>query len=592
MPQKEQRFTARGVDAQFEQYAQAAPSASDTPDSRVVESLQRLYGEQIQQEQQSLERMRQRLALSVAARQQEQLARADDERMAAFEVGNVPEKLLPRPVARPQHRPWLRGLEQCVAVLLVLAIIAGWFALAHMPHSSSTTPVAFSDASAQPLGAPISTINGNFSGVRDWSPDGHTLALLQVDTQKHDLLVRLLNVTTNRSTMYPVLDASWLSALKVSDPFQILMGRYLLAMRAAGKNQATLEIWDITGQRAVTTQTIPAQIGPNGQVEVPWIVSSHDEQKLALFAPDGTVSIWDVASGQKLLTCAGKISYGSYDSNLLPPIITWYNHDQSLLFYPRNSDTVVAWNTVTGARLFSEKAVARYGEPLVSPDNHYLALPINQQQAVASGTSFHIDGLEILDAHSGQTLHSYQLHLPTNTEVSFTWLSDNQRLLMLYLPYSNTGTPTSAQSQAYSWNVFTDQKTLLASFPQNWSFGTTEPDRQYLILSSPDGRTMEIWQTSNGHEIATVATPGVYARTDSYFYQNNRQMIVGLKGNFDIWDVASGKLLYKYHGSTPFSIAGVDSSIVFWSPDGKYLIMLAGTSSTIGNGAMAIWRMP
>ena len=79
-----------------------------------------------------------------------------------------------------------------------------------------------------------------------------------------------------------------------------------------------------------------------------------------------------------------------------------------------------------------------------------------------------------------------------------------------------------------------------------------------------------------------------YARTDSFFYENDQQMIVGLKDNFDIWDVASGKLLYKYHGSTPFSLAGVDGSIVFWSPDGKYLIMLAGTSSAIGNGAMAI----
>ncbi len=41
-----------------------------------------------------------------------------------------------------------------------------------------------------------------------------------------------------------------------------------------------MEIWDITGQRAITTQTIPAQIARGGQVLSPWIVPSVNEQKL------------------------------------------------------------------------------------------------------------------------------------------------------------------------------------------------------------------------------------------------------------------------------------------------------------------------
>jgi WD40 repeat protein len=89
-----------------------------------------------------------------------------------------------------------------------------------------------------------------------------------------------------------------------------------------------------------------------------------------------------------------------------------------------------------------------------------------------------------------------------------------------------------------------------------------------------------------------VATPGVYARSDSFFYNNNQYMITGQKGNFDIWDIATGKLLYKYHGSTPFSISGVDGSDVYWSPDGKYLTMIAGKSPSIGEGIVSIWRMP
>lgn len=102
---------------------------------------------------------------------------------------------------------------------------------------------------------------------------------------------------------------------------------------------------------------------------------------------------------------------------------------------------------------------------------------------------------------------------------------------------------------------------------------------------------MEIWRASDGRKVATVETPGGYGGADSFFYTGNQQIAMGKKGNFDIWDRATGALLYKYHGTTPFSIDGVSGSIVFWSPDGKYLTMLAGKSTSIGDGSLAIWRV-
>ena len=135
MPKQEKRFTARRVDAQFEQFAQAALPPLDTPNKHVVESLRTIYGKQIQQEQQSIERMRQRLSLAVAARQQEKQDGTHQSVPAMFEGAKVPEKRVPARLAAP--RPWLRGLEQGVAVLLVLVIVAGWFALSHLPRSSS-----------------------------------------------------------------------------------------------------------------------------------------------------------------------------------------------------------------------------------------------------------------------------------------------------------------------------------------------------------------------------------------------------------------------------------------------------------------------
>ncbi len=591
MPQQEKRFTAHEVDEQFEQSAPAVLPASATPNTHVVESLRTLYSEDMQQEQQSLERMRLRLSLAVTASQQEKLERTDARLSPVDERIRMSETRLPAHVIRP-HGPWRRGLEQGLAVLLVLAIVAGWLALRYVPRSSSGSAGVFSDTNARPLGVPIATMQGNFTGVEAWSPDSHTLASLQVNTQKHELDVRMFDVVSRRTTSYAVLDSSWMPAVKVYDPFQILMGRYLLAVRAQGKNQATLEIWDITGQRAITTQIVPARIGAGGQVLAPWIASSKSEQKIAMILPDGKVTIWDVASGRKLVTCIGKIP-----PSLLQdiPRVEWYDHDQDLLFSNvarEGYSPVQAWDATTGARLFgpSPDPGKTYGVPVLAPDSKYLALVAGSQPS-ADG-SFQPDMLKILDAHSGRVLHSYHLNEPGNINVNFVWLPDSQRLLLTSQQASSPGASSPyTQARITIWNVFTNQRTFVTSLPQA-EFTTTTPDGQYLILGASGGRSMEIWQTRNGHKVATVATPGVYARSDSFFYSNNQQMIIGQKGHFDIWDLATGKLLYSYHGPTPFSIQGVSGSFVFWSPDEKYLTMIAGTTNSIGDGMLSIWRMP
>src|SRR5579864_2929025 len=108
MPKQEKRFTARRIDVQFEQFAQAALPPLETPNKHVVESLQTIYGKQIQQEQQSIERMRQRLSVAVAASQQEKQDGTHQSVPAVFEGAKVPEKRVPARLAVP--RPWLRGL--------------------------------------------------------------------------------------------------------------------------------------------------------------------------------------------------------------------------------------------------------------------------------------------------------------------------------------------------------------------------------------------------------------------------------------------------------------------------------------------------
>ncbi len=355
-----------------------------------------------------------------------------------------------------------------------------------------------------------------------------------------------------------------------------------------------VEIWDIINQRAVTIRTVPAQNSPGGQVETPWLTASNNEQKLAVFAADGTVSIWDVASGQILTTCKGKVSYSS---TRFPPIpaIKWYNHDQDLLFSLDGLDgetPLDAWNTNTGAQLFSLNSSSNklYMEASISPNNNYLALFIGSQKSFPGYAASQPETLEILDAYTGQVLRSYPLGL-NNTTASFSWLPDSQRLLMEYAPESSTGssTPIYPPLRVSTWNVFTDQQTFIASPPYGGPDLTT-PDQRYLIMSSDNGHSFDIWQTNTGRKVATVETSGISIH--SFYTSNDQYMLIGAQDHFDIWSATTGELLYKYDGLTPYSAYNQTAGNVFWSPDGHYLIMIAGQSASIGEGMAMIWRMP
>jgi WD40 repeat protein len=495
---------------------------------------------------------------------------------------------------RRQHR--LKSImERVLAAVLILSLLAGWFALSHLSHSSNGSSV-FSDVDAQPLGKPVAMLQSNFGGSEDWSSDGHTFVYLHVNTQKHVLEASILDAATGRSTLYPVLDPSWIPTLDLYDPLVVIKGRYLLVLRAHGAGQATLEIWDIVGQRAIRTQTVPALVSTGGQVTLPQIVPSDSGQKFALYSPDGTVAIWDVASGLKLVTCAGKIPVAQ------PPFafIKWYNHDLGLLLSPSTpsgSNRLEACNAMTGASLFSLNTPQKtFSRPAISPNSKYLALTISHSQKDSQTVpiiGYVPDTLEILDAFSGQVLHTYPLTI-SGSGIPLRWLPDSQRMLMEATIENGSGTPSSSSNptlRVSTWNVFTNQITPITS-SSSVGFDWPTADGRYIIMGGFDGRSLKIWQTDNGHLVATIATPGIPARPDAFSALGNKYLVIGQKGDFYIWSITTGKLLYSYHGSTPFSLYGQSGSIVSWSPDEKYLSMIAGKSPSIGEGSLAIWRMP
>ncbi|MBA2679637.1 MAG: HEAT repeat domain-containing protein [Ktedonobacteraceae bacterium] len=490
---------------------------------------------------------------------------ADDDTRARITGKHVPGHR-----ARSQ-RPWLKILEQAVAVLLVLGIIIGWFAISRLPRSSPNTSGTHS------LGAPIITIRGSASSAsssQKWSADGRTFSYIQVDTQKNVLKVQMVDLVSKRSTSYPVLDSSWVVSSSKYNNLQLLMDHYLLAIRPQGKNLATMEIWDITAHRPITVQTVLAY-------KRGFPVPSADQQRVAGFSPDGKITIWDVASGRKLVTCENEAPDNATE---ILPLIQWYDHDQHLLFFNANN-RIEAWTTATGARLFARQYGSRmFLDPLISPDNKYIARFAGA--AVAT--------IEILDAHSGQTVRTYDQHTPGGTATSIQWQSNSIYFVIYLHSYSS---PSNTQMRIQ--NIFTGQIELTIPSSQNGTFWSSDmfwstDDGHYAVIVKNDRRTMDIWHMSSGtsRHIATVTTPGMQIDPSAIFAISNRYIIVGEKNRFGIWDIATGKLLYPYRGFTPFTINSHGASEVSWSPNGKYLLMGAWKSAGPGDVIISIWRMP
>ncbi len=597
MPQPQNRFNAHHIDSQIEQLAQSAAEPSQTLNARVIQDLQSLHSQQQQQEQAALERMRQRLASSVASKQK-----------AAQTPISTPLSIASSPASTTQstnhptrrdihapHVPHLNHLERAAAILILIALLAAWLALLALPHSVSRQPVvrpALDDSHALSLGAPTIKVKGEFTGITTWSPDGHTFNVLGSNSQ-HQIIIYSTDVVTGHSISYPVLDASWFPSYSIFNEFLILQGRYLVAVRAAGNHQATIEVLDILERRMISTHTVPALVG-GSQVDTPMLVPSHDEKRFAMLSLDGAVTIWDVASGQPILTCAGTVSsQDQFPMADIAPTLQWYNNDQSLLYNPGKTTShgdpysYIAWNTTTGKALFSITNTKKlFTAMTISPDNKYLATIVGNRPA-SPYSPIHPVTIEVLDAHSGRQIQAQPFPV-SGVSSNVTWLPDSQHMLLHY----DVQKGSSMVDQIYIWNIFTNKPAQIISSPSANMVESTPDNRYFIVSLTSDKRSLEIYNSISGQSVATITTQGSYPRSDSYYLIANQYLLVGFQGNFDIWDLATGKLLYKYHGTTPFSIPHVDGGDIEFSPDNKYLVLLAGTSPGIGNGQIAIWHLP
>ena len=295
---------------------------------------------------------------------------------------------------------------------------------------------------------------------------------------------------------------------------------------ATGGQDGTVRIWD-----AATGQERTALAGHAHQVSV--MAIAPDGSWLATGAQDGTVRIWDAATGQERAALAGHAHQVSVMA--IAP-------DGSWLATGAQDGTVRIWDAATGQeRAVLEGHVGRVWAVAIAPDGSWLAT------GAQDGT------VRIWDAATGQERAVLEGHVGRVRAVAIapdgSWLATSGR-----------------DRKVRIWDAATgQQQSAVRSGPGEVTAITAAPDGNWLAIGIRNGK-IRIWDLAAGRRqillsghigrvVTTAAAPdGSWLATG------------GQDGTVRIWDVAAmgrGRAALTGHESRVWAVAV--------APDGSWL---------------------
>ncbi|MBI4781429.1 MAG: hypothetical protein HY785_08885 [Oscillatoriophycideae cyanobacterium NC_groundwater_1537_Pr4_S-0.65um_50_18] len=300
------------------------------------------------------------------------------------------------------------------------------------------------------------------------------------------------------------------------------------------------------------------------------VAFSPDGQKLAASDTRGEIHIWQIHSGQKLLTLNGHHSW-VFSLVFSPNAIS--------LASASDDYTVKLWDIATGACLQTLKGPANIlnavtfssDERNILNDDKNAAIQLwntddpGQQIAALQGytylaraTAFSADGrtfasstqnqtINLWNIHTGECETILQAHNPTVRLVAFN--ANSQLLASTSL--TATVQPSSNLTPAIQiWNIWSSQSLhIMTGHTHGISEITFSPDDRYIASSSFDQtvkiwniETGQCWKTLQGHSEKLMAVA---------FSPNGRQLASGGDDHaVKLWDFGSGQCLKTFKGYT------------------------------------------
>jgi WD40 repeat protein/serine/threonine protein kinase/tetratricopeptide (TPR) repeat protein len=307
---------------------------------------------------------------------------------------------------------------------------------------------------------------------------------------------------------------------------------------ASGGNNGTVKLWNTASGQEMWTH--PAHIG-----QVRGVAFSPDGQIVASGGFDGPVTLWDAPSGKKLRTLKGH-------TNKIYGIV--FSPDGRLLASGSKDGTVKLWDPASGQLLRNLKVGRSAYSVAISPDGKRLA----------SGGAY--GAVKLWDIASGQKVWSLEkAHASRIPAVAF---SPDGKLL------ASGGRDGTLKL----WDAASGQEQWVHKASAYSVFGVRfSPDGQLLASASISDGVVKIWETTSGKLLRTLKghTGGV---RDVAFSPDGLLLVSGSSdGSVKLWPAARNQEFQTLKGHLGYVYQ------VAFSPDGQLL------ASGGGDGMVTLW---